>query len=77
MEKADRPRQKEILEVMRATGCDRRTARRALVASLREVRIAYAMLIDALCRGEIRAVGINTETGKQENIPLDYWSSVS
>ena len=70
---ADRPREKEILEVMRATGCDRDTARRALIDSLREVRAAYALLVDALRKGEIQARGTNTETGKVENIPTSAW----
>jgi N-acetylmuramic acid 6-phosphate (MurNAc-6-P) etherase len=67
------PTQKEIREVMDATGCDRKTARRKIIEAMREVRAAEKLLIDALRRGEIEAIGTNTETGRQENIPPEYW----
>lgn len=67
----------EILQVMRATGCSRRKARRALIDAFREVREAEVSLIDALRKGQVSARGFNTQTGKQEDIPRDYWSSVS
>ena len=70
----DRPREKEIIEVMRATGCTRLAARRSLIKAFREVREAEAMLIDALRKGQIKARGTNIKTGKQENIPASYWS---
>jgi hypothetical protein len=70
-----KPREEDILEVMRATGCTRRKARRALIEASREVWSAYVLLVDALRKGEISARGTNTETGKQENIPASYWSN--
>ena len=66
--------EKDILEVMRDTGCDRRKAKRALIDAWRQVREAEALLLDALRKGEISAIGTNTETGRQENIPASYWS---
>lgn len=67
------PSSKEISEVMRMTGCDRRTARRALLDSMCQVRGAYVLLLDALRKGEIQAIGTNTKTGKVENIPTSAW----
>ena len=64
---------REIMEVMRTTGCSRRKARRALIDAWREVLAAEALLLDALRKGEISARGVNTKTGKQEDIPRDYW----
>lgn len=67
------PTQEEIREVMDATGCNKRTARRLIIEAMHEVRAAEKLLIDALRKGEIEAIGTNTKTGKVENIPTSAW----
>jgi hypothetical protein len=48
-----------VEHVMRVENCDRRTARR--------------LLAKAMARGDVRATGINTTTGRREIIPRDVW----